>query len=181
MSRNVYAIDHVQLAMPTNGEALARKFYGELLGLEELAKPPNRAPSGIPRKSVETKTRCRRFGAYSDVSATTLGIAPPKPSPVRARKITISWNDEALPVSVAKIANMSVETTTGHLRPQRSATGPMIIEAVMKPIKPQAKTGVKAFKGRRNVSEIGGARKPMHCVSKPSRTMTRPHNAIVVI
>jgi catechol 2,3-dioxygenase-like lactoylglutathione lyase family enzyme len=41
MNRNVYAIDHVQLAMPRNGESVARQFYGGLLGLEELAKPPN--------------------------------------------------------------------------------------------------------------------------------------------
>lgn len=41
MNRNVYAIDHVQLAMPKNGEAVARQFYGGLLGLEELAKPGN--------------------------------------------------------------------------------------------------------------------------------------------
>lgn len=41
MNRNVYAIDHVQLAMPRNGEAVARQFYGGLLGLQELTKPPN--------------------------------------------------------------------------------------------------------------------------------------------
>ena len=44
--RNVYAIDHVQLAMPENGEVLARKFYGGLLGLDELAKPANLAARG---------------------------------------------------------------------------------------------------------------------------------------
>jgi catechol 2,3-dioxygenase-like lactoylglutathione lyase family enzyme len=46
MNRNVYAIDHVQLAMPANGEAVARRFYGDLLGLEELAKPANLAARG---------------------------------------------------------------------------------------------------------------------------------------
>jgi catechol 2,3-dioxygenase-like lactoylglutathione lyase family enzyme len=46
MNRNVYAIDHVQLAMPANGEAVARQFYGNLLGLEELAKPTNLAARG---------------------------------------------------------------------------------------------------------------------------------------
>jgi catechol 2,3-dioxygenase-like lactoylglutathione lyase family enzyme len=46
MSRNVYAIDHVQLAMPANGEVVARRFYGNLLGLQELAKPPNLAARG---------------------------------------------------------------------------------------------------------------------------------------
>ncbi|MEO8738308.1 MAG: VOC family protein [Casimicrobiaceae bacterium] len=40
-NRNVYAIDHVQLAMPTAAEAVARQFYCGLLGLEELPKPPN--------------------------------------------------------------------------------------------------------------------------------------------
>lgn len=34
-------IDHVQLAMPAGGEALAREFYGSLLGLTEVKKPEN--------------------------------------------------------------------------------------------------------------------------------------------
>jgi catechol 2,3-dioxygenase-like lactoylglutathione lyase family enzyme len=36
----ILAIDHVQLAMPPGGEAAARRFYGDLLGLREVAKPP---------------------------------------------------------------------------------------------------------------------------------------------
>ena len=32
-------IDHIQLAAPTNCEAEARKFYGEVLGLREIEKP----------------------------------------------------------------------------------------------------------------------------------------------
>jgi catechol 2,3-dioxygenase-like lactoylglutathione lyase family enzyme len=42
----VYGIDHVQVSMPAGGEALARRFYGELLGLTELPKPPNLALRG---------------------------------------------------------------------------------------------------------------------------------------
>ena len=42
----VYGIDHVQLAIPAGGETLARRFYGELLGLTELAKPPILAARG---------------------------------------------------------------------------------------------------------------------------------------
>lgn len=42
----VYGIDHVQLAMPAGGETLARRFYGELLGLTEIPKPPNLATRG---------------------------------------------------------------------------------------------------------------------------------------
>ena len=43
---NVYGIDHVQLAIPGGGETLARRFYGELLGLTEVPKPPNLAARG---------------------------------------------------------------------------------------------------------------------------------------
>ena len=42
----VYGIDHIQLAIPAGGEHLARRFYGELLGLAELRKPPKLAARG---------------------------------------------------------------------------------------------------------------------------------------
>jgi hypothetical protein len=35
----VLGLDHVQLAMPAEREQEARPFYGQLLGLVELAKP----------------------------------------------------------------------------------------------------------------------------------------------
>ena len=42
----VYAIDHVQLAMPPNQEERARVFYCEVLGLVETSKPSNLAKRG---------------------------------------------------------------------------------------------------------------------------------------
>lgn len=40
-------IDHVQLAAPAGCEAAARRFFGDLLGLEELEKPePLRSRGG---------------------------------------------------------------------------------------------------------------------------------------
>jgi len=36
----VTGIDHVQLAAPSGCETVARYFYGELLGLPEVPKPP---------------------------------------------------------------------------------------------------------------------------------------------
>ena len=35
----ILRIDHVQLAIPKGGEAEARRFYGEVLGLAEIPKP----------------------------------------------------------------------------------------------------------------------------------------------
>jgi catechol 2,3-dioxygenase-like lactoylglutathione lyase family enzyme len=40
------AIDHVQLGMPAGGEPAARTFYGGVLGLAEVAKPPQLAGRG---------------------------------------------------------------------------------------------------------------------------------------
>ncbi len=42
----VYAIDHVQLAMPAGEEEQARFFYGGVLGLPEKQKPPHLAKRG---------------------------------------------------------------------------------------------------------------------------------------
>lgn len=42
----VTAINHVQLAMPRGGEDVARGFYGALLGMAEVEKPPLLAARG---------------------------------------------------------------------------------------------------------------------------------------
>jgi catechol 2,3-dioxygenase-like lactoylglutathione lyase family enzyme len=42
----VVGIDHVQLSMPPGGEDEARRFYGEILRLREIAKPPELAGRG---------------------------------------------------------------------------------------------------------------------------------------
>lgn len=39
MSFSFKAIDHVQLAAPMGSEGTARKFFGEILGFEEIEKP----------------------------------------------------------------------------------------------------------------------------------------------
>jgi len=39
MKKYVLRIDHIQIAAPQGCEPAARKFYGELLGLEEIEKP----------------------------------------------------------------------------------------------------------------------------------------------
>ena|SRR6266496_1200725 len=40
------AIDHVQLAMPVGQEDIARRFYRDLLGMEEIPKPAELARRG---------------------------------------------------------------------------------------------------------------------------------------
>ena len=42
----IAGIDHVQIAMPAGGETAARAFFGDLLGLTEIAKPAELAVNG---------------------------------------------------------------------------------------------------------------------------------------
>ena len=46
MANPFSAIDHVQLAMPPGEEDRARAFYGRLLGMTEVPKPPELAKRG---------------------------------------------------------------------------------------------------------------------------------------
>ena len=46
MPYQLTALDHVQLAMPAGEEENARRFYRDLLGLPEIAKPPVLAARG---------------------------------------------------------------------------------------------------------------------------------------
>ena len=42
----IYAIDHIQIAMPAGGEEQARAFYAGLLGFLEVPKPASLAGRG---------------------------------------------------------------------------------------------------------------------------------------
>jgi len=42
----IVGLDHIQLAIPHNTEEQARAFYADVLGLEELRKPPELAGRG---------------------------------------------------------------------------------------------------------------------------------------
>jgi catechol 2,3-dioxygenase-like lactoylglutathione lyase family enzyme len=42
----IYGLDHIQLAIPAGGEDKARAFYGAVLGMIEVPKPPALAGRG---------------------------------------------------------------------------------------------------------------------------------------
>ena len=46
MAIKINRIDHIQLAIPKESEAMARKFYTGVLGLTEIEKPESLKPSG---------------------------------------------------------------------------------------------------------------------------------------
>lgn len=42
----ILGLDHIQVAIPPDGEDRARRFYGGVLGLAEIPKPPDLAVRG---------------------------------------------------------------------------------------------------------------------------------------
>jgi catechol 2,3-dioxygenase-like lactoylglutathione lyase family enzyme len=46
MALRIVRIDHVQITVPREVEAEALRFYGEVLGLERIPKPPEAAKRG---------------------------------------------------------------------------------------------------------------------------------------
>ena len=74
----ILGMDHILLAMPADGEARARRFYGEMLGLTEVARPePLTSRAGCwfegPVRLSPLITRSRTSGAST--SRIPLGIA----------------------------------------------------------------------------------------------------------
>lgn len=98
----VTGIDHVQLAAPPGCEAEARRFYGELLGLEEIAKPePLRGRGGVWFRcgaaqqlhiGVEDGHAPARK-AHPAIAATGLGVLAER---LAAAGAPVAW-DDAIP------------------------------------------------------------------------------------
>ena len=115
--------------------------------ITDAASPAMSAPPPIPQKIIDTSTAWRRLGAYSVARATTFGIAPPRPRPVRNLKTTSSFSDVARAVNNEKTPNTIVEPTIAQRLPQRSAIGPDAIDATMSPTRPAARTGPNVLSG----------------------------------
>ena len=95
----IVAIDHVQLAMPADGEAEARRFYGDLLGLREVPKPSELVTRG---------------GAWFEAGAVKLHLGV-EPDFRPARKAHPALLVEGLPALVERLtrAGCRVEAAAG--------------------------------------------------------------------
>ena len=78
----IVGIDHVQLSMPPGGEDEAWRFYGSVLGLQEVAKPPELARRGgcwfVGAEAAIHLARERRFQAAREgAPRTDVGFSGP--------------------------------------------------------------------------------------------------------
>ena len=97
----VLAIDHIQLAAPTGCEEDARRFFGELLGLEEIPKPePIRARGGV----------WFRIGAHELHIGVDPNFAP-------ARKAHPGFRAEGYDEVRARLLSAGIDVTDDHAIP----------------------------------------------------------------
>ncbi len=105
------------------------------------SRPPRAAPTEKPQNMIITRVARRRCGLYSAVMAMALGIAPPRPSPVKNRIATSALRSWTADVTSAPMPKTSVETTMIFLRPIRSASGPKVSAPIIRPTRPAENTG----------------------------------------
>src|ERR1700674_1373948 len=105
------------------------------------AKPPSADPTVNPQNIVVTRNERRSSGQYSEVRVTELGIAPPRPRPVRKRNRTSSHSE--LEYADARQASPKNRTHTSRmfLRPNLSASGPNRNAPAISPARPAPKSG----------------------------------------
>ncbi len=139
------------------------------------AAAPTTAPSGMPQNIAVTVVARRRGGENSADRATMLGMAPPRPNPVKARYRVRSAMVLDIRVAKAPAANIAVVTRMVRRRPLRSAITPKAAEPRMPVKRPMANAGPKPETGTPQALAITGATKAIAWVSKPSSMATRAH------
>ena len=99
----IVGIDHVQLAMPAGGEDVARRFYGEILGLREVPKPPELAGRGGcwfagPNTSIHLAPEDGFAALKTAHPALIVGHLDAARAGLVAAGVTINEDDSGLPI-----------------------------------------------------------------------------------
>jgi catechol 2,3-dioxygenase-like lactoylglutathione lyase family enzyme len=97
-------LHHVQVSCPAGGEQVARRFYGEALGLPEVEKPPVLAARGgcwFRDAGVEVHVGVEETFAPARKAhpAFLVGIDEIEPLAVRLTELgyPVTWNDDTFP------------------------------------------------------------------------------------
>ena len=136
-------------------------------------RPAMADPSVKPQNISVTSDDRRAVGQNSDASVIVIGIAPPRPSPVRKRNAISDVRPPLYDDARLAAPNTIIDATSIVLRPWRSASGPTAKAPSISPKSPAANSGPSCATPSRHSARIAGAMNPMIAVSKPSMAMTR--------
>src|SRR4051794_34434142 len=113
----ITGLDHVQVAAPPGCEAEARGFYGALLGLSELDKPPALAGRG------GAWFGCGAQQLHVGVAGGFLPPPPAPPPPPRAPPAAPPPPPRLIPRSACPTRRRSTRSRCGSPRPARPSSG----------------------------------------------------------
>ena len=143
-----------------------------------LTTPPKAEPRVNPQNIRVTSAPRRRAGKYSEVMVMVLGIAPPRPRPVRKRRNTSICRSGANAESRLNRPNRATQNSITRLRPKRSESGPQSSAPAVRPSNPAPNNGARSPAVSCQWLRISGAIKPIAAVSKPSSITTRKQQII---
>ncbi|MCY1412250.1 hypothetical protein D9M71_276500 [compost metagenome] len=138
--------------------------------------PPRAEPRVKPQNMLVTISERRRSGQYSEVRVMALGMAPPRPRPVRKRIRASVSTFGAKAAARLQPPKHSTESSSTVLRPKRSASGPAMKAPSIRPISAAPSTGLSWAEVSPHSSRSAGAMKPIAAVSRPSMAVTRKHS-----
>ena len=136
-------------------------------------RPATADPSVKPQNIRVTSDDRRAVGQNSDASVIVIGIAPPRPRPVRKRNAISDVRPPLYDDARLAAPNRIIDATSIVLRPRRSASGPTAKAPSISPNNPAANNGPSCATPSRHSARIAGAMNPMIAVSKPSTAITR--------
>ncbi len=116
-----------------------------------------------------------RSGTYSDKSVVVLGIAAPRPRPVRKRSSDSATVLPANALARLNRPNSAIDATSSFLRPKRSDNGPTSSAPTARPMGAALITTPKLAFEMPHSRVMSGARKPMMATSMPSVATIRKH------
>ncbi len=167
------------------GKAMSRKNSGRTAPRTKTARQPKRSmtvaataapsspPSGTPTITTATATVRHFGGVHSAVSVVAIGVAPPRPRPVRTRN-----QNSAARLGVAALASepmdsSAMQVSSARLRPAVSASHPNAIEPNAIPTILAPSTGAIASGLTLKAPVSTGATSAADCRSYPSVVMIR--------
>src|SRR5208337_2036055 len=107
-------------------------------------KPPKDAPSGKAQNIALVTSARILIGQYSLISVTALGMAAPRPRPVRNRQIVRPLRLPAVAASKLDAPMTTIDTTSTVLRPNLSASGPALSAPPASPNNAALSTGARS-------------------------------------
>ncbi len=116
-----------------------------------------------------------RSGTYSESSVVVLGMAAPRPRPVRKRSSDSVTMPSENALSRLNEPNSAMEPISSFLRPKRSESGPTSSAPMARPSGAALITTPKLAREMPHSRVMSGARKPMMATSMPSVATIRKH------